>query len=295
MTLDLIVDSLDKTVENGVPMGNPALLPYLIGIDTRHSPGFRFENATGTPGMTLLMCFRTPAIVLAGSGLVEAAPGDCFIHKPGRHHLHYSVEGAAEGFRNDWVYFRNDLIASKMEGFPLPWDEPLRTGRPDLIEDYLRHFITELSAWDAHSELFVGGLLQALLVEMLRAGDAFAHEAVTLGDAGRAHLAVFREIRSRLLADFKRHWTVEMLAHEAFLSPERFSALYREYFSSSPISDLIEARMLCARRLLVYSGLTVKEVALESGFSDIHYFSRLFKRRNGVSPLEWRKQGKIFP
>jgi transcriptional regulator GlxA family with amidase domain len=77
--------------------------------------------------------------------------------------------------------------------------------------------------------------------------------------------------------ELKHPWTVGEMAKSLSLSPERFSSLYRETFGNSPISELIEARMLCAKRLLLQSDMPVKEIAVECGIQDIHYFSRIFK------------------
>jgi AraC-like DNA-binding protein len=37
------------------------------------------------------------------------------------------------------------------------------------------------------------------------------------------------------------------------------------------------------------TGMTISEIALASGFSDIYYFSRTFKKLKKASPTEWRK------
>ncbi|MDD6033596.1 MAG: AraC family transcriptional regulator [Oscillospiraceae bacterium] len=47
-------------------------------------------------------------------------------------------------------------------------------------------------------------------------------------------------------------------------------------------------RMADARSLLLYSGLTVTEVALSVGYSDSNYFSSLFKKETGLSPRSYR-------
>jgi len=264
-----------------------------LGIDTRHSPEFQFERLHGEAPHCLLMCFRTPAVVLTNAGLVEAQAGDCFVHSPKFHLLHHSVEGAAVGFRNDWVYVRDDVLRKGMKTAKLPWNTALHTGRPGILEEGIQLLMQELSSWDAFSEAATGAIVLSMLLAVARALHT-SREQNWGRLPGRAHYEKLRDIRGKALSDFKQTWTVENMAHEACLSPERFSVLYRSFFGASPISEIIDARLLCARRLLCYSGLSVKEVARECGFEDIHYFSRLFRRRNGVSPMEWRKRDKIF-
>jgi len=53
---------------------------------------------------------------------------------------------------------------------------------------------------------------------------------------------------------------------------------------------ILQEVMIQAKRLLYYSNLSVKEVAYEIGFEDHTYFSRLFKKTNQITPIEFRKQ-----
>lgn len=57
----------------------------------------------------------------------------------------------------------------------------------------------------------------------------------------------------------------------------------------SPPNDLVrQRRMLEARRLLEYTGLTIAEIASRCGFRDAAFFSRTFKSNLGISPKQYR-------
>ena len=59
--------------------------------------------------------------------------------------------------------------------------------------------------------------------------------------------------------------------------------------------EVIQDRcMLEAKRLLLHSSLSAKEVAAAIGFEDPAYFSRLFKQVHGLSPLDFRKQIRLL-
>ena len=69
--------------------------------------------------------------------------------------------------------------------------------------------------------------------------------------------------------------------------------LFRRAYGESPLEYLITLRVSYAERLMrrnAYLHYSVAEIATMSGFSDISYFSRTFKKRTGRSPREYMKE-----
>ena len=52
---------------------------------------------------------------------------------------------------------------------------------------------------------------------------------------------------------------------------------------------LLNLRMEYAKKLLRETNLKMWQVAEESGFNDYHYFSKVFKKAEGMSPAQYRK------
>ncbi|WP_397386579.1 helix-turn-helix domain-containing protein [Paenibacillus roseipurpureus] len=65
--------------------------------------------------------------------------------------------------------------------------------------------------------------------------------------------------------------------------------MFKEMSGKTPFQYLNELRMNAAVSYLHESDLSIEHIAMASGFSSIHYFSRLFKQKFGVSPTGWRK------
>jgi transcriptional regulator GlxA family with amidase domain len=78
------------------------------------------------------------------------------------------------------------------------------------------------------------------------------------------------------------------MARRAHLSPSRFARLYHVFFRTSPVDDLIAARVAHACWLLSTGTVLIKQVASDAGFTDCHYFSRCFRARIGCAPSEYR-------
>ncbi|WP_281297010.1 hybrid sensor histidine kinase/response regulator transcription factor [Flavobacterium limnophilum] len=60
----------------------------------------------------------------------------------------------------------------------------------------------------------------------------------------------------------------------------------------SPVEFIRDIRLKRAAQLIIGSQLLIKEIAYMSGFSDMKYFSKSFKNKYEVTPLEYRKQNK---
>ena len=85
-------------------------------------------------------------------------------------------------------------------------------------------------------------------------------------------------------------WTVASMAELAHVSASRFAVLYKKVFGVSPVKDMIDARLARARGLLTNAGLSVGEVAAETGLTSLSYFSRLFRRRVGTTPRDYQRR-----
>jgi AraC-like DNA-binding protein len=65
--------------------------------------------------------------------------------------------------------------------------------------------------------------------------------------------------------------------------------LFKRYYASSPVDTIINMKMEKARRLLLTGNLPVARVGEAVGMDDPYYFSKLFKKRIGRSPREYRR------
>lgn len=85
-------------------------------------------------------------------------------------------------------------------------------------------------------------------------------------------------------------WTLEELAALAYLSPSRFSDVFRRAVGVSPLTYLIQVRLEQAYHLLERSDLKILDIAMECGFRTLSNFNRLFKRHIGAEPRHIRSR-----
>ncbi len=84
------------------------------------------------------------------------------------------------------------------------------------------------------------------------------------------------------------------LAGMAHRSPEHISRSFRQYLGKTPSGWLNDQKLDRAALLLEHSNTAVLDIALSLGFDNLAYFYRLFKKRFGVPPAEYRKSHSLI-
>lgn len=92
--------------------------------------------------------------------------------------------------------------------------------------------------------------------------------------------------------NFRRPVGVEFYAEKLFMSSRNLNLICHNIMSQS-VSELIETRKLIeAKNLLISTDKTISEIAYELGYNENSYFSKVFKKKAGQSPNEFREDMK---
>ncbi len=91
--------------------------------------------------------------------------------------------------------------------------------------------------------------------------------------------------------NYGRDITLEDVSREVFVSPYYLSKLFKDITGSNYIEYITNKRVNAAKKLLKNESLSIKEICAKVGYGDPNYFSRLFKKVEGVTPTEYREKG----
>ena len=80
-----------------------------------------------------------------------------------------------------------------------------------------------------------------------------------------------------MLSHYEKEWTTEKLCQMANMEKSQFYSYYKQFFSSTPHSDLIEVRLDKAKNLLTNQALSIGQTAEICGFSNLVSFQPLFQ------------------
>jgi AraC-like DNA-binding protein len=213
----------------------------------------------------------------------------------GRYHVCHAglvewMTAVYDGLELEWVLFagvRTPGRLSSVHREPLtlwqrpPWDAgiarppPVDEAEAELILEHLRQLAARLRSW-AHEDN--RELAASRWKDTLTANN----------------LAIRRNtlIRRYIESNQTRNIRLRDLAAQLKVGEDRATHLIRECCGETFREMLIAARLKTAKELLAFSSLPILEVALCSGFNEISHFNRIFRRRAGFTPGQYRRHKK---
>ncbi|GAC1533590.1 MAG: hypothetical protein NVS3B15_14260 [Sediminibacterium sp.] len=88
----------------------------------------------------------------------------------------------------------------------------------------------------------------------------------------------------------KQSLTVSHLAKRANQHPDYFSREFLKYTGVRPLHYIHEKRIERAQYLITTTNMPYSEIALNTGFDNVHHFSKIFSKITGIPPNRYRKQ-----
>lgn len=150
-------------------------------------------------------------------------------------------------------------------------------------------------------EFFAGGAGRVCALQSYL-GLAFVMLARTVARESERQLSIAdksvdlaRGFRGLVDRHFKDHWTVAAYASELAITPTHLNRICRHVLDCSALEVIHDRLLLEAKRNLIYTSMTVKEVSNALCFSDPAYFTRFFAKNAGQSPTAFRDARRGAP
>lgn len=253
-------------------------------VDYIHPKGFRIDRPEGNDMYTILL-FKKPLTVWQNGGLVQTGENACIVFTRWSKQLYYRENGS---YTHDGVFFegRDPQKILKLLGIPLNTVFYIRN--PKAISSVIRDISAEAALKQEHSPEIIDLLLRTLFFRL-------ADEMCQDGDEGSGYFLQFQQIRRSIFKQPAENWHADTLAVELHISVSRFHHLYKLFFSSTLIQDVIRSRTEYAQYLLRSGGQTTGEIALLCGYNSPEHFIRQFKKQTGFTPGQYRHDNMASP
>ena len=208
----------------------------------------------------------------------DVGPGDLAVLFPDMYVRYYDHPGRP--WRYTWIGLRGERARWALSLAGLSEESPCLHGVGDDVLEGIFSEIESAYRSDSYPPLFPVTAAWRM-VEHLSRDKPLPRET-----KGHTHMA--EVIRRMVEQEFTESITIDEIARRLGVTRTTIFRHFRQAYGQSPKQYLDELRLMFARDLLRRTRSSVKEVARTSGFQSAHYFSRAFRRRFGLSPVQWK-------
>ena len=179
----------------------------------------------------------------------------------------------------------NDVEVKRLVNTNFPFNQTIEIDDSKIFQDILQMMHRDFYVDDPKSARTLSAYLELFFSKLM---DILADKKA----AKQPQFEKLLSIRAEIYANPTRRIPVKDLAAKAFLSVSYFQHLYKEYFETSVVSDMILSRIEYGKNMLVSTTHHVKEIAKILNYSDEVSFARQFRKVTGVSPKAYQGQFK---
>jgi len=209
----------------------------------------------------------------------------------------YVAQGKVHNFIPDaetqgWVIrYKNELVPESRFHF---YSNFLDQINYPLSEDYCSttlHSLCEIMLKEYQEEPVNYQVIKYLLSALLTKLEADSKKEYLDNSAlNRSQIVTFNSFLKILEFNYMRPDGADFYAEKLNMSTRNLNLISQSVFGKS-ITEIIETRKLIeARNLLLNSGRSVSEIGYELGYNEKSYFTRVFRKRTGVTPTEYRER-----
>ena len=209
----------------------------------------------------------------------ELSEGQMFWIDCRQSHMYQTV---GQGWEFLWVHFYGNGASGYYQEYIQRNESPVQEEWEQVQVQPLRRLVEVNSRRGSTAELMSAGLLTELLTELLLRSAAGA------GQQERMIPEYLVKAADYMDRHFKEEISQEQLAEECHVSRYHFSREFKRYLGISFQEYLITARITCAKELLKDTRQTVEEITYAIGMQNVSHFIRLFREREGMTPLKYR-------
>ncbi len=218
------------------------------------------------------------------SGTNPVIAGDLFILFPNEWHR-YSPSDRA-GWDEHWVAFRGSRVPQIIADLGISPENPIfRTEITSMLQREFVRIEEELSEASIGYQSIVAARIELIL--------ALAVASTMRSQLGTTDsLQVIKRAKTLMIEQIDKQLNMEDVAKELNVGYSWFRKTFRSFTGLSPGEFQLQVRIARASEFLRGSNLSIGEIGTRCGFESAYYFSRIFKKKTGLPPSEYREKSK---
>ena len=184
-----------------------------------------------------------------------------------------------------WCHFYGTVMSSVFEKYKERGGKPaFHAEKSQAFADLLSELYTLAASADYIRDMRINEKLGALLTLLME--QSWHPEE---GALSKKRLEL-EKVRAFLDEHFTDKITLDELSAQFFINKYYLTRIFKETYGSTISHYVLTKRITRAKQLIRFSGMTMDEIAETVGMNDANYFSRAFRKVEGISPTEYQKQ-----
>ncbi len=220
-------------------------------------------------------------LTLPGDRTQVVEKGNLVLYRPGQPQ-DYRFSNEDNGSQI-FVHFTGTGVEEILKRAGLEHAFIIRASHENELEMLLLKMVENFDAFGQEDTLYCEGLLMAVLGLL-----GLQQSRPDSDDHAPHHIKILNDIIGRIHTCPAEAFDLDAWAAQCGLTKSYFIQLFKKTTGMPPYRYLTSYRIQQARQLLLFSDLSVSEVGRACGYFDYNYFSRLFKKMEGVSPSQFR-------
>lgn len=247
----------------------------------------------------ITMVLEGSAIYKIGEETFQSQKGDIIFVAPNTLHSVHPLPGITH--ISDTLVFHLDMLGySLMDQYSLTYLHPIYNGflRPFSHMSQNHPFYPEFS--ECINQIFLcvknkNNYFEMVLKEKLHHLFylLFQHQCFSNMDATvpmPAHIHKVKKALRYIQENYQKSISICELADLCHFSKTHFMSFFKQSVGITCVEYMIQHRLKVAANLLRATGLSISDIAFESGFHNLSNFNRKFKSYYHITPLEYRRQ-----
>ena len=219
-------------------------------------------------------------IYTSGGNTYHVKAGSILLLFPGIKHTYHPLIDT--GWHNYWVRFNGSFFSSLMIKDVLsPKKVFFEPGLHDSIMSIYNLILEEVTNMRPLYQLRLCAAIISLVVEVL---DRERNKTIPT-----YYETIVEKAKFLMEQNIFNSLNINTLEKQLGINPVHFQRYFKLSTSMSPYNYYINKKIMKAKSLLGEMNVSVKEAANQLGFDDEFYFSRLFKKKTGITPSKWKK------
>lgn len=224
--------------------------------------------------------------------LFEIKRGSVFFLTPGQTH-HWKFSKAPNGyiFFHSEVFFELHFAQQRLSQFPFYYSSQnmpfiqLTEDQTQKLEIQFTQVITESTQNQLYKKQKTIQLIDGIYIDLAR---IYLTNTASKNSIKSVYSHHIRQLETKIDEHYKSEKSPAFYANQMHMSIKHLNRIVKDSVGKTTSNLISERIQLEAKRLLCNISLNISEIALDLGFEDSAYFSRFFRKNEGMKPTEFR-------